>query len=257
MFGENNPTKIICTTKNKKEIDKLRENFATEFLNQSFNPEWKKYSDRFLKETDLHIQGITDIYLNNKTWSDLLKHQYPINSIVIEEPYLLNADYSIKYNLVPILQHILPVKSPKLPIHITIFANKNEYNDTFLSTKGVPLKNALDLIFTNYTLSIYLIKGSNKVDTSVKLHDRHIYTNYFYLTSGNGFSYFKSLKNSVAGIRTELTIDLYTNSNILNIANDSLKELKEIAEGGEEFYTIKNGNLQKSTTIPPENRLFR
>ncbi len=252
FYEQNDHTKIICTTKNDADCNKMREKYATEFLNTTnFENVWIKYSTRNLKEKNIYEQRITGDYFQNKKWSDLLTFKYPIHSIVIEDPYILESDYGIEFNLIPILDTILPIKQPEMAVHISIYSNNDK--DNFRENNQKKLINAIERVFTNYVLEIYLFRKSS----IEKLHDRRIFTNYFRLKTGNSFTYFKNNNKVDISSSTELTLDLLTEKNLVTNSLAALQDLAKKAEKAAEMYKVENNSLQKKEiACDSKNRLL-
>jgi hypothetical protein len=229
-FYENLPaSKIISTTKTDAECTKLTEKYATPFLNMTnFYKNWKNYSERHYANTGKQSQAITEKYLENKTWRDLLPNNMPTANIVIEDPYLLDNDKGI-FNLIEILKIILPKPTPSQTLHIDIFTDDN--NEKFTISLQNKLNDAVkEYLGANYNLIVYL-----QLPSSVSaLHDRRIYTPYYRINSGNSFSYFKKNRNNtISGDRKDkISLDLFLFSNQNNVTTTSvfLEDLKKIRE---------------------------
>ena len=115
-------------------------------------------------------------------WRKLKYLKHPCNSFSIIDNYILQDEWKIKKNLIPLLDLILP-DSMDIDFHISIFALKEPNNKIVnFQSRIVLLEQELKKIRPdlNYTLSLFSLQDKSD-------HDRSCITNYIMVDSGSGF----------------------------------------------------------------------
>jgi hypothetical protein len=244
-FYENLPSsKIISTTKTDVESTKLTGKYATPFLNTTnFYKNWQNYSERHYANTGKQSQAITEKYLENKTWRDLLPIHIPVVNIILEDPYLLENEKGI-FNLVEILKAILPKPVPSQTLHIDIFSTDEK--DNFREKQQNELKQAVkEYLGDNFNLIVYLQRKSS----TYTLHDRRIYTPYYRIYLGNGFAPFKKGRNPDPKDESSLDLFLFTNQNNVRTTQTFLEKLKKISENPAQKIELHLKNTEKHNIL--------
>ena len=115
-------------------------------------------------------------------WGDQFLYKPPLNSIIIIDPFLYDNKGTLKKNLFPILELLLPKKKLDETIHITLIAKKTQkYSKEKIAEFLKEVKGYIQTKISDFKLGMYITPGS------MDLHSRMIITNYFYLKSDRGF----------------------------------------------------------------------
>lgn len=159
------------------------------------------------------------------SWNDLkFLSEFPNNSIVVIDKYILsdNSNNRLKDNLFPLLKTLLPDKL-ETPLFLTIISG-----DILTSNKGASViertKKVYGLIhsylaqFKNLKVDLTIVNNDNSFyPRGLELHDRVIYTNYYYLMSSKGWDIFNKKERKLGNSR--INIDF-------NFQRFQMKELK-------------------------------
>ena len=115
-------------------------------------------------------------------WGDQFLYKPPLNSIIIIDPFLYDHKGTLKKNLFPILELLLPKKKLDETIHITLIAKRTQkYSKEKIDEFLEEVKGYIQTKISDFKLGMYITPGS------MDLHSRMIITNYFYLKSDRGF----------------------------------------------------------------------
>lgn len=189
MINDGNAFKLFFLDVSINNCSELRSKFGFAFFCvQDIESQWKAFY--FGHDRDDLVLPITDsIKCNPKfdSWKILEKFNFPINSILIVDPYILSEKAKIKNNLVGILK----VLSQKLPensiVEIVVVAIDDEKSNEAWEAKWEILQDELRLITeTKNKLSFALYRYPKNLND----HCRFILTNYWYIKSGDSFNYF-------------------------------------------------------------------
>ena len=117
-------------------------------------------------------------------WAIFDNFLHPFNSIVILDDYLLTDPQTIiEENLIALLKKIMPKKLHQdIEFQITIIG---ENANVKLIDKKNKIQSKLTSVF-DYKINVSIIPE--------KVHDRRIFTNYYWINSGYGFTIFESEK---------------------------------------------------------------
>ncbi|MCU4177320.1 hypothetical protein [Carboxylicivirga sp. N1Y90] len=164
--------------------------------------EYIKYND-VEKTIVLPADESDDEIFNN--WSDLkFISTFPTNSIVIADKYILSdkSQGRLKDNLIPMLEQLIPVDyQGELSIAIlseSILSQENcSPKERAIKTHSVLNRHFakykhLKIKFTILKFDKYFNSGKQP-----KIHDRHIYTNYYTIKCGIGFDLFNKNERKV------------------------------------------------------------
>lgn len=179
---------------------KLENQYGYRFIpSHQVEEKWSQFEkDKSTKKTiALPVDEDDDDTFN--TWNDLkFISQYPNNSIIVSDKYILSdkSHSQLKENIIPLLDALLP-KSLTNTLSITILSEEilSQKKGQSLRDNAIEVHRILNRTFAKYKdLKIkFSIVGYDKVyntSNQPKIHDRHIYTNYFTIKSGIGFNLF-------------------------------------------------------------------
>jgi hypothetical protein len=121
---------------------------------------------------------------DNGCWDFLDSIKHPCNSLVILDDYILtDSNELIEENLVELLKKIMPLKlNQNLEFQITIIGENQGIK--LIDKKNKILKKLNN--FYSYPINLSIIPE--------KIHDRRIFTNYYWIISGYGFTLFQDKK---------------------------------------------------------------
>ena len=188
-----------------------------------------------------------------KSWEDITSYTLPCNEILIVDPYLAINMSQVRDNILPLLKSIL---NPQVQItELTlIYSSKKVRNilgeiDNLMEPRI--LKKELESYFSTlhpHTINIRIIKSDSDKD----LHDRMVITNYFVLSSGRSFQFFKTSKGGSNKPRishkTTIQISYLVNPEQLNGIKVVLNSLRRVIdrtpaiEAGIQLKTGKNNS---------------
>ena len=113
-------------------------------------------------------------------WDFLDRFKHPCNAMVLTDNYLFDYNaQEMKENLIPFLKKLLP-KTLEIEFQLTIIGKDTKKTIDF-KQKKVEIEKALEAF--NYPINLTIIPEA--------VHDRNIFTNYYWINSGVGFSIFK------------------------------------------------------------------
>ncbi len=175
----------------------------------------QKFSIKALEDNNLRLlkfgtnteQGTPSL----NSWADLKNYNHPINSLIICDRYLLNSEYGLTENLIPILKNLL---NPDTTTDVLILGNAFKLN---LGTIRDKIATALSSLKVNISIC--------KIDLHDS-HDRMIFTNYFHIQSGQSFCYFKGGQINKDIPATTLQFNSLFGQNSWLVASDFLREIK-------------------------------
>jgi hypothetical protein len=122
-------------------------------------------------------------------WKAFVPQNLPLNSILIVDPYLGNNTKILKQNIAPLIEVLASESSPHLEIMLLYGGNPK-----YAKQKQLPPAQIRQVLTQTFSVdateqwTITVIQAEPAV-----LHDRFILTNYFQLTSGRSFSFFKKV----------------------------------------------------------------
>lgn len=225
-----------------EECSSNRKAFGMIFLNKE---NYKSYTERLFLLSDFQVRR--NIKLNNlKSWSGLNKISHPMNSLLISDNYILNSENDISNNLIPLLNALLPAYLDKINFQILIVSKDLEdklldKRYTFLSQQiSQKIKRPFKIELTLITASI----GKN--------HDRHIFTNYFMLESGNSINYFDEKGN----VKVNTYLHAFPSYQVVSgpelMLNKNLSALSDIKD-----LVLNHSRQQRGDNKIKDNRLFK
>jgi hypothetical protein len=147
---------------------------------------WSCFSNN--RKTTKVIGGEQSIF---QSWDDFGLKKFPVKSIVIIDPYLLKDKDEIKLNLPRIIDGLVNHENRDYPVNILLVVSDEVPNrfdfDSFASRNSKIIISIIDEKFKDkkIQISVAYVKGEY-------LHDRFIFTNYYYMDAGKGFNVFSS-----------------------------------------------------------------
>ncbi len=138
-------------------------------------------------------------------WIEVFRH--PINALIIADRYLFSYYWNIENNLFPLLRALLAGQKLDVTFDFTILTEKIYQNTHTKREEDCTaiferiedfLKNELDFKSINLT---FCKLGAN---LGSMIHDRQLFTNYFFIDSGIGFGCFDQFGNSALPASTKV-----------------------------------------------------
>jgi hypothetical protein len=141
-------------------------------------------------------------------WDFLDSIKHPCNSLVILDDYILtDSNELIEENLIELLKKIMPLKlNQNLEFQITIIGENQGVK--LIDKKNKILKKLNN--FYSYPINLSIIPE--------KIHDRRIFTNYYWIISGYGFTLFQDKKVKKETSFTFIPIFCETNERVKELA---------------------------------------
>jgi len=178
--------KLFLIEIEQKECEEFTLKTGFEFIcSRNLSNCWKKYITKEIRKSMITKGRDNDSdVLNN--WKDLsFISKSPTNSIIIVDRYINrnNEGQKIEENLYPLLETIIPI-GICFSLDILIIAEDISQE----------LHQQINRHFARFQKKIKIrfsfLKWDKKFMGIQKIHDRHIYTNYFTICSGPGFNLF-------------------------------------------------------------------
>ena len=119
-----------------------------------------------------------------RDWSSLKDIKHPCNAIVVTDNYMFSDGDTYLENIRSICESLMPATlASGLKFDVTLIGHNP--NKDFLPVKGQ------HKILANYFKSTFVYPVNLTIIRDT-YHDRYIFTNYYRITSGNGFALFKN-----------------------------------------------------------------
>jgi len=212
----------------------------TDLTLKSVPKDWDRYFR--LPKYNFTIGGVASDFSG---WKNLGLDKLPISSLYIIDPYFLKDSKRAAINLPEVIKGLVGNRSNVKAIEIALFV-KHDLNDPkFQKTKEAnyhKLNEILKDLYPNkkFKSSIFYIPES-------KMHDRYLFTNFYYLSIGKGFNVYNE-KGKVDGQKSSnLDIQLLDEPNAFKVYLKRLMEVRHWIEGS-------IGNLEYSGELP--SKLF-
>lgn len=134
------------------------------------------------------------VNVNSFGWEVLNGFEHPINSMIIADRYLFSWKWNMENNLFPLLKLLLGGQKLDIPFDLTILTEKiyevdwHNHIEEDMSKIFRRIENFLkhELSLTTFNLTFCQLP---KV-LGEEMHDRQLFTNYFFIDSGFGFGCF-------------------------------------------------------------------
>lgn len=208
----------------------------TDLTLKSIPKDWDRYFR--LPKIKFTIGGIASDFTG---WKNLALDKLPINSLYIIDPYFLKDRKLAEINLPEIVKGLVGNRSSVKAIEIALFV-KHDLNDPrFQKTKEAnyhKLNEILKNLYPNknFVLSILYIPES-------KMHDRYLFTNFYYLSIGKGFNIYNERKKTDQQKSNNLDIQLLTEPSSFKVYLKRLMEVRNWIDGS-------TGILEYSGELP-------
>ena len=143
------------------------------------------------------FQFTKDIFSKISSWSDLKSYISPCTDIIITDMYILSNPELYQHNIFQILR-ILGNKAKKTHVNIVIFT----LNSIYIKETRSNFEPDWDKIYTKIrkcaekhtSFNVTFVTASKE---TLDEHDRTIFTNYKYYSSGDSLNYFNSSGNEI------------------------------------------------------------
>lgn len=179
------------------------------------------------------------------SWDDLAPYQHPLSAILVADRYMLSHMDRARDNVCQLLINLLPEDGSEYPTRIMLIteqvAKAYSLEDIHEEVKNV-IKTQRP--YVAFELSLVRAKALSQY------HDRHVFTNYLFMKSGDSFNYFG---RSPKATPVNTTLDLHPKmvSQYMKVAADKIMDLAKIVER-----TPRNVGLQQWIVGPKENPLL-
>ncbi len=232
------PFKLILTGENTASCDDKRKRFGLEYLNPAnLADRWQLYySQRPDKCRTTTYNSEIPEEQRFDTWEKIKTFGHPLNSIILIDLYFLtwktekDLDENIRNNFLPLFENLLSESANETSIEIMIVS---------IFDKTPPLEQKKKVLLsqskledqvshkTNKAIKVNIIAYSkSEAPRGVKLHDRMIITNYFYIKSGEGFNIFNTEDSrKIIKTCTDIEFIFIHNFQYLNSALSNLRQL--------------------------------
>lgn len=216
------------------EIDKLEKQTGLLFFNLTNHlTKWKRYSpDSYTSPISVGEKGV----FNN--WSYIANFKHSFNSIIIADRYLFKGDY--RENLKQLFMNFLHNLEQPTVMDITILLEEKQlsYNLSMADIAKFLQKQVFNNI-ANLTVNLSIVQVRHIPVT----HDRRIITNYFYMYSGDSFSYVTDNNPTKIYSNTDLHIYTVFDTQSMQNAKERLVEYKNLVLGAKHI-NLFIGNKQ-------------
>ncbi|PWJ42764.1 hypothetical protein [Sediminitomix flava] len=171
---------LFLTHEDKKACIELEDKYGLMFL----NPERIREKAGFLFNWSLYnITKDEKAVKRLMSWSQLERFRHPANAMIIMDNYIVKRKEEIEYNLLPMLDALLPLKLKEKVFDLMIISvDFADQLDRFKPYLEAEIKKNLK---RDYDVDVTLVRTEGR-----KSHDRNIFTNYLWLHSGHSFTYF-------------------------------------------------------------------
>lgn len=179
--------KVFLISGSSEICSSLSRQFGYEFISpENFDQIWSNY---LRNRSDLARKVTTRTTIDEanrfNSWDCLDSFVHPVNSILINDSYILNdqPNQKIKDNLLPLLKKLLRKRSESLPVEIIIFADPAPARQLDYKKIHALLSAELDQVLGPNRYHLNLVRYSK--------HKRFILTNYLLIRCENSFNFFK------------------------------------------------------------------
>lgn len=157
-------------------------------------------------------------------WSSTSLDKLPIEAIIIVDPYFLSDWKKAEINLTEILNGLIGKRNPNNTFELSLFVKRDYNAKDFSQTKALNFSTLKTLVKSLYPkmkfdLSLFYIPES-------KMHDRYIFTNFYYIVSGAGFNIYNQNKKLSTQKSNNLDIHLITDLKSYQNYQKRLREVK-------------------------------
>lgn len=217
-----NPHSVFFLDNTDAESDKLEKQTGLLFFNLGNHlKKWGKYSpDSYTSPISVGEKGIL------KNWNYLANLRHSFNSIIIADRYLFKGDY--QENLKQLFTNFLHDLEQPTIMDITILLEEKQlsYNLSMADIAKFLQKQVFNKI-VNLAINLSIIQVKHIPVT----HDRRIITNYFYLYSGDSFSYVTDKEPNKIYSNTDLHIYTLFDNQTMQNAKERLAEYRNLVLG--------------------------
>jgi len=163
--------------------DDKNSTFFNDWLRFKIMPEgWDSFSNN--RKTTILVGGKSSIF---KSWEDFGLKKFPVKSIVIIDSYLLKEKDEIEINLPKIIDGLVNHENRDYPVNIILIVgdevNKRFDFNSYVSRNSKIISSMLIEKYQNMNINLSVAYVKDDL-----LHDRFIFTNYYYMDAGRGFN---------------------------------------------------------------------
>jgi hypothetical protein len=148
------------------------------------------------------------------SWHGLNLNKVPVRNFLIVDPYFMDRWSETSVNLSEILNGLIDNRTQQKTFNLMIVIRRDQEIRDFEKKKKEDIQDLNDLLrvqFPNFTFcaSIAYVKKT-------QTHDRYLFTDFYYLSSGGGFNFYNKEKKFYKGRSNDLNIHLISNQEVFN-----------------------------------------
>ncbi|MDS1032819.1 hypothetical protein RDV77_09390 [Porphyromonadaceae sp. NP-X] len=181
-----------------------------------------------------------------KDWNFLEKYAQPCNAMIIADNYILKNENDIRFNLIILLDKLLPKKLNKIDFVLTIITGDGK-SVVDLKSRYELIRSELQKLERPYKINIKII-GKSEYN-----HDRNLITNYLHINSGFGFTLFRKKDFSKNAKNTVLANTTVSINSI--VGNNEEKEVVESLKKQYEKINSESRNIGYEKIVYPEQKI--
>lgn len=218
FFNDGFAYKMLFIDSDASTCTKLKTQFGFEFFcEENFEKEWMKYysgNDRLELGMSVDKKGFND-------WALLKSIRHPVLSAIVVDPFLLADKQLIKTNINKIIEQLISleiINKVKEIILITTDDQKELSNSAWQERFQIISK----IQETFKGVEVYLFRYPKNIPD----HARGIFTNYWYIYSGNSFKYFDD-KGQLKKVNDNISFQMNFYKKTINQIASRLKDAEE------------------------------
>ena len=242
--------KMFFLKLNSADCLKLSNKHGFAFFNiESFEEQWKPfYFDLDREDLELPVTNNENINPRFNSWEILEKFNFPLNTILISDPYILLDKELIRSNISQIIKKLLANVPSDISIEIIITTTDGpkELSNSAWEERWIALQEDLKNYLNhraNLKFALY------RYPKNIPDHARFILTNYWFIKSGNSFNYFDQRGKLKNNIKDDISFKLSFLKTNRNLMKERLLDAKE--------YVSKSIDEPERGYLPEVKRCFQ
>lgn len=210
---------------------------------------WDIFSNN--RKTTILVGGKRSIF---KSWEDFGLSAIPVKSLVIIDPYLFNEAAEMRTNLPKIIEGLICSKPTEYPVNI-LFIVGGDVNKKFDPTSFISNRTGIlnSIILDNFkewklNVSVAYIKGEF-------LHDRFIFSNYYYMDAGRGFNLYTGQDSINTKKPNKVTIKFLSGPDAFEEYEEAVQRYCEVVFDSKALIKLE-GNLEGNEILGLFKKIF-